>query len=184
MMPQPIGSTPQRKPRKLATPQKPITIHDVARDCYQAARGDVKRAAKIMQRQVSNNRELLSQLSEEFIRFTCVEATGQIMRSERLKTWLPPNYDKGGNGHRITDLVTGNRAMMMDFPLPSGKRIGDAVASEVRDAAAFYGKQAKDMGHKARWLSLVADCVAKNKTVRESLTEKKLRELQQESING
>ena len=112
----------------------------------------------------------------------CVESTSAVLRSERLSKWLPPNYDAGGKGDRVAALAEGNAAMLMDFPLPGGKRLGEATADEVRTAAEFYSKQAGNMAHKARWLSMIAARV-KDKTVKDALTEKKLRELQKETAN-
>jgi len=163
---QQTGTAPQAKTPAISAPEKEITVHDIARACYDAAKGDVERAARIMQRKVQNDSALLAQLSEEFIRITCVDTVGSILRRARRLTWLAPNYDAGGKGGRVRHLAEGNKEMLMQFPLPGGKPLGEANADEVREASDLYGKQSKDMGHKARWLALIAARLPKNKTVR------------------
>lgn len=177
---------PEGKPIKPFVAPSPVTVHDLAKACFDAAQGDVKRAARIMERKVRAERALLSSLLEEFIRMTCTDAVAHVLRGSRRAIWntpdqMPPNYDAGGRGDRIKYLAASNRMMLMQFQLPGGKILGDATAPEVREAASFYGKQAKDMGHKSRWLELIAANVKKNKTVRESLDESKLQELKRES---
>jgi hypothetical protein len=167
--------------KHIIVPKPEITVQDIARAAFKAAKGDVKRAASIMEHKVRSDATLLAQLSEEFIRIVCVQTTGVVLRQTRKTAWLPPNYDPGGKGSRIAALAKGNEEMLMAFPLPGGKPLGDADSGEVLEAAEFYGKQARDMGHKARWLSLIASRVPEGKTVKESLSEKKLRQLQRES---
>jgi hypothetical protein len=161
--------------------RKEESVYDIARAAFHAAAGDVKRAARIMQRRVTVDKALLTALSEEFIRIVCEVTTRGVLRHRRRVVWLPPNYDKGGKGARVTALAAGNR--LIYFPLPGGKVLADASAAEVRAAAAFYTLQARDMGWKARWLRAVAQRVPEGKTVKEALTEKALTKLKAEALN-
>ena len=49
---------------------------------------------------------------------------------------------------------------LMDFKLPSGKRLGDANRAELYDAAIHYGKLAEASFQKARCLEARAQGVA------------------------
>lgn len=166
------------------------TARDIARDCYRDADGDLKKATRAMRRKLSRNPKLMTLLIEEFIESACDLAVRYEQQQKRRQTWLPPNYDPGGNGERVAALASATRSMLMDFPLPhSGVKLGDATLSEILEASSFYVSQGKDMLAKGRWLSMIGEKLVqaktdKDATPREVLNEKTLAELQKEAING
>lgn len=162
------------------------TAHTVARACFDEANGDIKRAAKLMEEKLRGDKVLLAQLIEQFIHLVCQVVINHIMRTERTNTWLAPNYEPGGYGNRVHKLAESNVQIgLMKFWLGAvGKVLGDCNAEEVSAAAETWHKQGSTMVRKAKWLFSVAKVVQKGKTVAQSLTEKKLRELQQKAANA
>lgn len=161
-----------------------ITISGVARGCFDKSGGDIQKAARLMVKEFRRDEKLLMLFSEHCIRLTCVEAVKTICRSERRSTWLPPNYDAGGNGARVLALAKSNSEMLLDFPLWGGKKLRDATKDDVAESAAKWTAQGKDMMSKGRWLSLVASRVPEKKTVGQALTETELRKLHKEATNA
>lgn len=160
------------------------SVYDIAHEAFDTAKGDTAKAAQLMERRVKSNRALLSELSEEFIKLVCKTATGTVLRAERRAVWLPPNYDPGGKGNRVNALAAGNEEMLMRFPLPGGKLLGDATHEELLDASEMYAKQAADMDLKARWLGMIAERVPEGKCAREVLNERQLQKMREEAANA
>lgn len=95
--------------------------------------------------------------------------------SERRKSWVAPNYTKGGNGHRLKAL---GQHLLLNFPLPGTNiRLGKATAEQIRAAATYYATDAADAAHKSRWLNAVAEWIGSGKR----LTEKRARALQEQT---
>lgn len=165
----------QRKPKN-------DPISEAAKLALDIAKGDVQKATKAFELTIRQNRNLRDQLLEPLIASACYDAIRKVSITDRRSTWKPPAEKllpgRVTGSARVVQLAAGNLLM---FPLPGGKKLGEATRSDISAAAEFYSKQAGDMGHKARWLQLIAQSVPDNKTVNEVLTDKRLRELQQEA---
>ena len=109
----------------------------------------------------------------------CMSACQLAMKDFRRETWTSPNRSIPTTS--VYALLASTRAMLMDFPLPGGKALRDAIKPDVEAASSFYSKQSTDMGYKSRWLSLVAGKVKKGKTVGQSLDNDALEILQTEA---
>lgn len=160
-------------------------ISEAAKLALDLAKGDVQRATKAFEQTVRSNRGLRDQLLEPLIASACYDAIRKVSITERRTAWKPPTEKlvpgKVTGSARVVQLAAGNLLM---FPLPGGKKLGEATRKDISAAAEFYSKQAGDMGHKARWLQLIAQSVPNNKTVNDVLTDKRLRELQREAKNA
>lgn len=78
----------------------------------------------------------------------------------------------------IGSLVTATTEIsLLYFPLPSGRRLGEAERSEVIEAAKQYNAQARDMNAKALWLAAVAEAMPAGSVVKDVLTENDLENL-------
>ena len=75
-------------------------------------------------------------------------------------------------------------SLMDDFKLPNGRKLGDAVRADLQAALASYQILADDARIKHRWLTFVLQSVPAGKTVREALTDARLKELREEAKNG
>jgi hypothetical protein len=165
-----------------AQKKEPDYVAEAARRALDDAKGDVREATRMLETAVHQSRKLRDLLTEPLISNACYDAVRAQCRIERRSVWTPPLEklvpSKSGvtGSHRVVHLATGTLLM---FPLPGGKSLGQATRDDISKATEFYASQSKDMGHKARWLQLVAQSVPDGKTVGEVLTDKRLRELQE-----
>lgn len=136
---------------------------------------DVAEATQELMDAAKNNHELYVYLTEPFLQQACYNVVRSRYRSERRQLWTAPNYDQGGNGHRVRE----HARSLLDFPLPNGKRLRDATRADLLEAAEFYGKQAANMTAKAEWLQRVADIIGR-KRVENALSEQQLQALRVE----
>lgn len=163
-----------------AKPKDRDLVAEAARAALDAAGGDVREATRALELSVRGNRRLRDELTDPLLATACYTAVTAQCRVERRKVWTPPVERLVANrttgSHRVVQLAAGTLLM---FPLPGGKKLGDATREEISEAAGFYEAQAGDMATKARWLRLVAQSVPGEKRAGEALTEKRLRELQE-----
>lgn len=75
-------------------------------------------------------------------------------------------------------------ALLDNFRLPNGKRLGDANRGDLSTALASYETVAADATIKHRWLRLIQQSVPNGKTVREVLNESRVAELREEARKG
>lgn len=173
-------------PRKN-DPSPELTIEEVARRAFADASGDVDEAVGMFERAIRQSQRLRDALTEPLITSACREAINALVRKNRHSAWTgaeprapvrsaPPTAE--AQASRVVQLASGTLLM---FPLPGGKRLSEATREDVTEAATFYGRQAADMGVKARWLRLIAQSLPADKTVGEAITDKRLRELQTEA---
>lgn len=155
-------------------------ISDAARAAYEANGGDLKKAVAAFEASVRGNRALRDALLEPLLADACYQAVARIIRTERRQVWSPPAEklvkSKVTGSHRVVQLAAGTLLM---FPLPGGKKLGEATREEISAAATFYEAQATDMGVKAKWLRLVAQSVPGEKKAGDVLNDRRLRELQE-----
>ena len=168
--------------QKKAEPKDPVA--DAAKSALEAANGDVKAATAVLEKQVRGDRALRDTLTDPLISNACYDAIRRQCHVERRQVWAPPAEKLVATGvtgaHRVVKLAAGN---LLTFPLPGGKKLGEATRDDVAEAASFYKSQSEDMGHKARWLQLIGQSIPADKTVADVLTDKRLRELQSEARN-
>lgn len=173
--------------RKKETKTGAELVSEAARRAYDDANGDVQEAARMLEHAARSNSPLRDALVEPLIAGACWDAVRGQVRFKRAAIWHAPNVASGpaakseavqAQTDRVVHLATGTLRM---FPLPGGKRLGEATRQEIAEAAGFYERQAGDMAHKARWLQLVAQSVPAGKTAGDVLTDERLAELQTEA---
>lgn len=168
----------QRKPKN-------DPVLEAAKIALDGASGDVQKATKAFEKTIRGDRALRDALLEPLIASACYDAIRKVSITERRSVWKPGGEKivkgKTHGSARVIQLAAGNLLM---FPLPGGKKLGDANRKEISAAASFYLGQSNDMGHKARWLQLIAQSVPANQKVSDVLTDKRLRELQREAKNA
>lgn len=164
-----------------------VTIADVARKALGDANGNIDEAARMFEAAIRQSRSLRDQLTEPLIADACRVAVRKEVKDVRREVWTGSQSRAAGQSKpdaikaqagRVVQLAAGTLAM---FPLPGGKRLGEASREEISTAAEFYGRQAADMGAKARWLRLIAQSVPDGKKVSDVLSDARLRELQAEA---
>jgi hypothetical protein len=160
-------------------------VAEAAKTAYLKADGDVREAVRILETAVRQERDLRDALTDPLISQACYDAVRKQCHVQRRRVWAPPAEklvkSKVTGAHRVVQLAAGTLLM---FPLPGGKRLGEASREEIASAAEFYERQAGDMATKGRWLRLIAQSVPGDQTVGDVLTDERLRELQEEARNG
>lgn len=161
-------------------PKESARIAAAAKAALDAAGGDVREATRAMERKVRQDRILRDELTDPLIGTACYSAVAAQCRQDRRKVWAAPNETvashRAAGANRVVQLASGTLLM---FPLPGGKKLGEATRDEIAEAARFYESQAGDMATKARWLRLVAQSVPGDSKASDVLTDKRLRELQE-----
>jgi hypothetical protein len=149
---------------------EPISVDHEARKALDAANGDVVKAVTILERKARSEPLIANALVMPLLKTACYDAIRAVCRHDRRKVWTSPNYSAGGNGERVHQLASS----LMDFPLPGGKKLAQATRDDLQEAGKFYGMQADNMAHKARWLLAIADRLEGRKMVKSCLSESDL----------
>lgn len=152
------------------------TANEIAQEMMLEADGDVLEATAMLEELARQDVEVWQAVTDGLLRTACYDACRSICRSERRTIWHTSGYDAGGNGERIKS----HSSSLMEWPLPGGKRMRDATKQDLIDAAGFYAMQASQMAAVSDWLGRVASKV-KSKTVGETLTDKQLRTLRDDT---
>lgn len=161
-------------------------VDAAAKAALDDAKGDLSGAAKMMEQAVRASSSLRTAVTDPLIAQACYDAVRRQIKWARREAWTGTKH-RGSQStpeviqaqqSRVVHLAAGTLAM---FPLPGGKRLGEATREEIVAAADFYGRQASDMGAKARWLRLIGQSLPDGKRVSDVLTDKRLRELQAEA---
>ncbi|MEZ2410556.1 hypothetical protein AB6806_27545 [Bosea sp. RCC_152_1] len=162
-------------------------VAEAARRALDDAQGDVREATRMMQEAVKQSRRLRDLLTEPLIANACYDAIRAQVHLDRRNAWkapvekLVPSKSGVTGSYRVVQLAAGTLLM---FPLPGGKKLGEATREDIATAASFYESQSADMAHKARWLRLVSQHLEGDNTVGDVMTDKRLRELQEEASRG
>lgn len=112
--------------------------------------------------------EEIADLAETVMESAAYAAVTKIQRERRAVIWRTPNRSGTTAGRRLVS--TGVMIGQLDFPLRSGKRLGEATGIEVAEEASYYEGVGADAMAKAAWLRQIADA-AGDRVVGEVLTE-------------
>lgn len=165
--------------------QQRAEITKLARECEVNHQGDTRAAAESLFRRLQGSPALYAAVADPLVQAQCWHLIGQVKRKARTAVWNAPNYEKGLSdaADNVRHLSNANRTLMDDFPLPNGKRLGDATHADLIEAMTFYGQQARDMQSKAGFLAAVAGRVKGGKRVRDVLKETDLVALRDRATN-
>ncbi len=161
--------------QKKDAASRPHQVSELAQQALSEANGDAAKATAILEEHAKRDVNLANELVMPLLRQACYDAIRAVCRSERRNIWTAPNYTKGGNGQRVTQLAS----RLMDFPLPGGLPLAKATRQDLEHAVDFYGKQAQRMAQIREWLHKVAERVDGRKMVKSCLTEQQLAELRE-----
>lgn len=167
---------------KIETPKERIS--EEAAKALEESGGDLHRAVALFEGRVRARRELRDALMEPLIRSACYNAIRWVIRTQRAVIWRSSQPSSSEAKGKVITLARATREALMDFVLPGGRTLREARGQEVSQAAEFYRLQATNMGHKARWLHLIAESVPPDEKVVTVLSEDRLRELKAEASHG
>lgn len=112
-----------------------------------------------------------------FERQAAFDALSRVTRDQRVTVWNRPTEPDA----RAAILAKAMKSTLLEFRLPSGKRLGDAVVDDVAAAADFYAKHSADMAWKARWLGVIAAKLPRRKRVAQVFDDAALAKIQRET---
>jgi hypothetical protein len=150
-------------------------VADYTRAAWERREGDVPGAADDLYKTLSRDRVVLTALLPRILRSWCKE---QILhRMSELRASVTA-IDTAESSARLRAVVA---MTLFDFPLPGGKRLGDANRDEIAEAADQYARQAQTISHRARWLTVVAEKVGRHNRADAALTLAALEQLLEET---
>lgn len=159
----------------IAVPSR-TNVSEAARRAMDGA-ASYRDGAQILLEMAERDPDLMRAIIEPWKLRAAEDAIGLAMKDFRRRTWESSQRQIDPN--RVQALIQSNREMLLDFPLPGGMALRDATKADVAAASDFYGNQASDMSHKARWLGMIAKKVPKGKTVSQALDNDALAKLQE-----
>lgn len=156
-----------------------ISVSAIARECLEAANGDVRTATIILLNRCDKDLQLYKTIAGPLMRTACYEEIRKVCRKDRRAIWHMPQPTAQEQRGRVIALNN----TLMDFRLPDGTRLGDAKHSNIMAASEFYRKQGRDMTVKAVWLEMIAKKVdAKDrKTASQCVSVEELDKLRQKA---
>lgn len=152
---------------------KPKTIHDIAREFLDDAGGITSVAIERLQQLIREDEALRIAIAADAVMAFAAQHIEKKMREDRAAIWTRA-AQKGEVTKPKTSvaaLANGIRESILNFPLAGGIRLRDATREQVEEQAQRYAAASRDMGHKARWLSAIAQRVEPGQTVGECLSE-------------
>lgn len=168
---------------------EPATLEELAAVCLDQHR-IVQNALEPMLSRVYDDPEMMSQVMARLVSAEC----GRVLQAV-IATRHQEHKRKSGGGplgasrtNRAADTEAWAQAVsdaLLDtHRLPSGKKLGDATRADLQTALAAHEIQASDATIKHRWMRLILQSTPAGKTVREVLTEERVKELREEARKG
>lgn len=165
----------------LKVKEPELKVSDIAEAAVDAADGEILKAARLMEQEVLADPQKYRALMDPLVASACHQAVAGVVRQTREKIWTAPNYTAGGNGHRVHVLASAQ--MLMMFPLPGGKRLGEATRDEV-----LAGAEAIEHGYSPARRSVmwnIGDCIVKaGGPLRELYDQRKAYEIETAKAQG
>lgn len=169
---------------------EPSTLDELAAACLDQHR-IVQNALGPMLARVYDDPEMMSQVMARLVSAECSRVLQTVIATRHQE-----HKRKSGGGplgatraaNRETDTGAWAQAVgdaLLDtHRLPSGKKLGDATRADLQTALAAHEIQASDATIKHRWMRLILQSTPAGKTVREALTEERVKELREEARKG
>jgi hypothetical protein len=94
------------------------------------ANGDVQTATEALVRAVRKDPQLYRTIMDPLVREACYSKVREVCRANRQEIWHTPQPSITAQ-QSIAALAEATRSMLLNFPLPGGKALGDASKAEV-----------------------------------------------------
>ncbi len=155
-----------------------LTLRALAREALEDADGERHKALPALVARLKSHKELYSQVVGKLVKRACLDELGSIVRDERGTIWAGGHPGASEASERVAALARSN---LLNFVLPSGKRLAHASRAECMQQGEDYLKQGLTMCHLGRWLRLIGQSVPDGEVVHKVLTEDRLNELRAEA---
>lgn len=149
---------------------------NIVQEAVDASGGDESQAVEILYSRVVSDADFLKSELPTLVRRWCQSQIGTLLGAQRVKAWKPQPVTH--NPNRLNAAI---RANLLDYPLPRGKRLGDASTDDLAQASGYYWGVSNSNAHKARWLDAIAARMGNAHRVEDALTEADLQALQIEA---
>lgn len=119
-------------------------------------------------------------LIERALGMAASNAIAGVIAYRRRRLLAFETLDRSGYETRAVDRASNGRVVILasarlsEFPLPSGKRLGQATRAEVEDAVQVFRSRADTLMSRADWLSAVLQRLPPGRTVLEVMSESDL----------
>lgn len=123
-------------------------------------------------------RAIMEPWQEQAVSRAIADAVAAKRRGQRAHLWHRPAMPDS----RVELLARTNGFTILDMRLPSGKRLGDATADDLRAAVALYQQQSAAMRDKAVFFAAIAARVAAGKTVAQCLRATEIERLRPKGV--
>lgn len=153
-------------------------LSDIARQCLDKSNGDRRSAANLLIAIVDKNKSIREALLSPLLEQAAWAAIAHSARQERRPYWNTPNID---NTAGITALAREHAKSLLDYPMFTGKTLGDSTRVEVEEAARIHRSQAETARIRATWFSKIANAMDGATCVKDKLNHELLQQLQQEA---
>lgn len=154
-----------------------VTLSSLAREHLAKNGNDTEKAVKTLMARLRKDAGLLRALIEAALRSAIQYQVEHSMRSKRAAIIRAAGANPGPGRAGVIALAQGIAASYLDMPLANGRRLRDATRDEVTAQSDRYGAASRDMGHKSRFLRLIAQSVPGNRKVGEVITDARAAEL-------
>lgn len=164
---------------------KTITLPELAKKFYLRHDGDLSNATNELLEFFNENPKLLRTIIQDDLVNIARRAILAVQREVRSEIWarprpVAPEVDQ----QRVRGLADGSRKIierrLMEMPLRSGIRVGDADGEQILEDQLWYHTQGRNLLDKSRWFQLIYDAlsVKSGKPVRQQLSESDLEDFQ------
>lgn len=137
-----------------------MELHEAISEAWAGAQSNAD-ALENMLALMAANPDVYAAAMEPHERSIAQALVAGFKRERRAYIWNRPSAPDS----RVEALTRANAVSLFDMRLPSGKRLGDAVKSDLVEAAAFYADLAKRNDDKAKFLAAVAQKMKGARTV-------------------
>lgn len=160
--------------------KRKINLLKIVRECMDGCE-NYQQGAKVLLARAKKDPVLMSAIVEPFEYNACVDAIRRCMSEFRTRLLEEVHSKQGAlspedGQSRVKALLHVNMLSIYDYPLPGGKKLGDATIDDLKVAKDFHNKSRRAHGNSARWYGRIARMLAESpaSTVRERLTEEEV----------
>jgi hypothetical protein len=144
-----------------------IKIHDLAEDAMRQAKGNREKAMQIMKNRIMNDPDLMNLLIGPLLDAAC---RSSINTEIRLSRTMVENYIGSDDTRGLISMAKTERKAWMDYPMSTGKVLGDATKIDLTDEADMHAKLAAGNMAKVKLFRTIAEKVGRS-TVRDKFSD-------------
>lgn len=144
-----------------------VSIFEIASECLQRARGNRERAATLMRDRIKGDQELLDQLIEPLLERAVTTSVNAVIRRTRAACERTISRD---DPRGLLSIANNERHRWFDYPLSSGKKLGDATKLNLTDEADMHASLARGNLVKTKFYRMLAQRIG-TKRVRDALDD-------------